>query len=397
MLAAAACALTAGAPAGATQHLVAPGQDWQQLQNRLRPGDEVILMPGRHLPASFEQIIGLPGQPVTIRSLDPARPVDIDANRDGIRIKVAAHLVIKDLRINNATLSGITIGIVPVSKLDIAELQTSPNITIQNVGVRRVGPEGQRHGIALVAVDRGLIDNCWVEGWGGSAIELVQCRTVTVTRSRFKGLEDHGQLHGVRMRGGCDRITIQLCRFEDAGERVVSFGAGTTDINRHPPPAQPATGRGAAPAAAMLTEVVRSSLEHCQIVNGRIPIAFIHADDCIARNNTIVRPRHAVLAMLIEQKSPHYSPGRRNVFGSNIISWDQGDLKRYAEIDQGADVSSFITEDNLWWSNEPLDRRERLGAIPGKTIGTQIVDIDPKLDEEFKVTMETAAAFGAHR
>ena len=36
--------------AGATQHLVSPGEDLELLDERLKPGDEIILMPGQHRP-----------------------------------------------------------------------------------------------------------------------------------------------------------------------------------------------------------------------------------------------------------------------------------------------------------------------------------------------------------
>ncbi len=36
-----------------TQHLISPGEDVRGLSKQIRPGDEVLLLPGRHDPAVF--------------------------------------------------------------------------------------------------------------------------------------------------------------------------------------------------------------------------------------------------------------------------------------------------------------------------------------------------------
>lgn len=42
----------------ADQHLVSSGQEWSRLAGVVRPGDEIVLLPGVHRPAT---LFGLPG------------------------------------------------------------------------------------------------------------------------------------------------------------------------------------------------------------------------------------------------------------------------------------------------------------------------------------------------
>lgn len=292
-----------GASALAVQRLVAPGQEWQTLAPDIKPGDQIILMPGRHRPAVFESLVGQPGRPITIRSADPANPSEIQAEQEGLRINRAAHLVVKDLNINQATVNGICLG-EPGDSPEPGHV--SSNIQLRNIGVFRTGPRGQRHGLLIARSSEVHIENCRIEGWGGSGIELVACRDVTVRRCRLKGLDDHGQINGIRVRAASQRVQIEQCRLEDAGQCALSAG-GLSDLREFQPPITSSAASGSACEASQV------QMENCTIVGGQIAIAFINANDCLARNNTIVRPRRCVMALLDQHDDPRISPGRRNV------------------------------------------------------------------------------------
>ena len=113
------------------------------------------------------------------------------------------------------------------------------------------------------------------------------------------------------------------------------------------------------------------------------------------RNNTLLRPRRCAFALLQQSPDLRVKPTGRNTFGNNLISWQTGDLKRLVEIDDGANSTAFVLEPNMWWSDEPLETRRKLGQFPGKQPAAQIFDVDPKLDKAFKATEPTAQAYGA--
>src|SRR5262245_27377946 len=383
----------------ATQLPVKPGSDWAALATRVKPGDEIILMPSKHRDATFESLMGTADRPITIRGADPQSPPLIEARLEGLRIKRAAHLVIKDLQIVGGTVSGMTLGDRPSSDpaggaladpgnqhTTSDELQSLGNIAITNVSIKRVGPRGQRHGLSLTGLVNVRLDGCLIEGWGGSGIEIVACRDVSILRCTLRGLHDHGQVHGMRARAGTDRVQIESCIIEHAGERSVSMG-GASELGEFRSLPEKPEGK--------LFEASRINVERCVIIGSRCPIVFVNADDCLVRNNTIIRPRKCVMALLAEQQDPRFTPGVRNVFGLNLIYWEPGDVDRFAEVRSREAAATFLMEENLWWSGEDEQKMNRLGPLPGKTLSPQTMDVDPQLQQDTKPANPAAKAFGA--
>jgi hypothetical protein len=392
--------------ASAAQHLINPGDDWQSKVGKFRPGDEIILMPGRHRPASFDRLAGTAEAPIIIRGASPQKPSIIASQLDGIRVKEGAHLVIQDLQISGGSASGIWIGAAqPESETQAAEpdavltprlgasndkvrTQRARDILIRNVSISKIGPRGQRHGIFLTGFVDVRIDGVRIEGWGGSAIELLACEDVAITKSQFRGIEDHSQNCGVRARAGCDRVNISGCRFENAGDFVISMGGKSNPEDFVPPIPADA-------ASASLAEATRVQVEHCTIIGGLCAAAFIHAEHCNVQANTIVRPRRCALGLLNDSPDVRIKPTGPNVFGANLVFWQAGDIVRLAEVAEGVNGDALVLEPNLWWSNESLEDRRKLGPLPGKDAMEQQFDLDPKLDKNFKPTVPAARAFGA--
>ncbi len=364
------------------QHLISPGGDWQQLASRIRPGDEIILMPGRHRPAAFESLVGTPDQPIVIRSVDPARPAEIVAEREAIRITRASHLVIRDLIITGGTISGITIG-----SSDYNPQQPDVNIQIRNVRITRIGPRGQRHAIALMNINHITIEQCSIEGWGGSAVELVACEDAVIEDCRFVGLEEHSQFNGVRVRAGSMRVSIDGCHFERAGERAICVG-GASDLNefRRPP------AKDAKPGTHF--EAVNVQVNRCLIISSPCAVAFVNSDNGVVRRSTIVRPRDCAVAVLSEQTDPRFNPGQSNVFGQNLITWQKGENRRMVVLDEAAAPNGLYVEANLWWSPELAQQREKLDSIPGRIMAPQVTDLDPELNEDYRPMNAAVGEFG---
>ncbi len=101
----AALMLGAGESATGTQHLVAPGHDWVSVAARVRPGDQIVLMPGRHRPGTLKGLEGTWAKPIIIGGLSPDNPAIIVAERYGIRLRRPRHLILQNLRITGATRS----------------------------------------------------------------------------------------------------------------------------------------------------------------------------------------------------------------------------------------------------------------------------------------------------
>ncbi len=377
--------LTPTAPAAGTQHLVSPGNSWEHLADRARPGDRIILLPGRHRPASFNGLQGAPGKPIRIGGLDPSNPGIVMAGREGLRFQQPQHLVIENLIITGATMRGLVINGGP-GQGETREPWPA-HVTLRNVTVQRTGPRGDRHAIDLTGLSDLQIEDCHVEGWGGAGINLVGCHTVTISKCTIKGLADHSQSVGIMMRGGCTGVRITDCVIEGATERGVSIG-GRTDVAdfwpRMPDDAPPGSRFEARDVTVL----------RCVLVGSECPVAFVSCDDAFVRYSTIVRPRRWATCMIKENDDARVAPPHHAVLGNALIVWEPGDLEQSVHIGEGIDPKPLYLEANLWWSPEPL---EQLLDLPGIRHRPQITSIDPKLDERLRPTEKRAWGFGAHR
>lgn len=385
-------------PAWAVQHLISPGDNWQDLAAKLRPGDEIILMPGNHKPATFEGIAGEAGKPIVIRGVDAEHPGLIVADREGLRLNRPRHVLIQDVIVTGAKLNGIVIDFPRVTTVpgESESVQESDlldgvwwraDVTLRNVTVERTGPTGQRQAVRLAGVSNIEIEQCRIEGWGGAAIEMVGCREVTVQSCRFNGLEGFSQMGGIVMRAGTREVVIERNRFDNAGEFVVAMG-GVSDRPHFRPPVRP-------DEPGPRFEAIEIAVSECVFVGGGCTVVFANADGCSFRSNTVVRPKSFVMNLRADQRDKPFAPSQRHVFSSNLIVWEPGDLQKFALVMPGVVGERFIMEQNLWWSKESSEDRAKLGGLPGKQAFEQVWDIDPDLDEHMKPQTEAAKVYGA--
>ena len=84
----------------AKQHLVRAGSNWEMLEKKLRPGDEIILMPGVHRAATLDNLRGTEARPIVIRSVDPRLGAKIRAEGYGLRLVNPRHVRVENLIID---------------------------------------------------------------------------------------------------------------------------------------------------------------------------------------------------------------------------------------------------------------------------------------------------------
>ncbi len=92
-----------------TQFLIGPGKKWEEMVARAKPGDEILLMPGRHTAALLEDLVGTADAPIIIRSFDPSNPVTIVAGNYGLRLIRCRHLVLENIIITGAVIHGVLV------------------------------------------------------------------------------------------------------------------------------------------------------------------------------------------------------------------------------------------------------------------------------------------------
>jgi hypothetical protein len=374
-----------GAPAAATQHLIKPGEDWGRLSGRLRAGDEVILMPGRHRPGMLADAVGKAGKPIVIRGLDATRPAVIEGDRYGLRLIEPRHVELRDLTIQGGTISGVH-----ASPAEKASARAGP-LALERVTILEIGPKGLRHGLALDRIEGVRVQECTFEAWGGFAIEVVASRNVSIDGCRMRGRDGFGQMGGVRLRAGTDRATVMNCRFENAGPDAIVLGGGSK-----PEEFLPALSESAAESSA--SEVSSVQVEMNLFVGCGCAVAMSSVDRGTVRQNTIIDATRAVISLRHDHDDPRFIPLRSCSFGSNLVTWQPGRLERFQEAVEGTEPSQLFLEQNLWWCPGLDDtERARLMPFPGTGSTSQVTTVDPLLDADLKPRAREARPFGAAR
>jgi len=373
-----------------TQHLVRAGEAWENLGPRLKPGDEILLLSGRHKPAVLDNVRGTIERPIIIRSLDPKNPAIIAAKRYGIRLFGVDHVRLSDITITGATIHGLSLEGPPAVSPSDPDARPAPmtgHVRISGITVNDTGPRGLRHAISIKWLANVEIDGCRVNGWAGSGIEIIGCEDVKITECHLEGSPDHQEMSGIRVRAASRQVQIKACTFVDTGDQGVCVGG-----NSKPGDLREGLSPTAEPGSAF--EAFRVRISRCIFRGGQCAVAYVNSVETMTRHCTIVRPRRAVLSIRHEQQDPRFSGNDRCTFGSNLITWQPGDVTAFAHVGQGADASGLNLEQNLWWSSDLAAVMGALGTFPGTIQFPQVTDLDPALDENLRPTVVAAELFG---
>ena len=381
----AACALLPSAGAFATQHLIDAGKDWQKITEMIRPGDEVLLLPGEHKQAVLDGWHGSAEKPITIRGLDPANP---PVFRAPIALLNPRHLVLENLIFDRCEHTAILLGPGAAASDIAGGDETIGYVTIRNLRITNTGTKPSARVIEISGLSNVFISDCAFSGWSGRAVDVVGCRDVTISGCTFTGMEKYDPELTVAVRGGSRDVTITSCRFERAGQMcAISLGGRT-------PMAQFADASVSSDTSGQLSEASQCRIVECYFIDQPCPVLMAHADRCAVRSCTIVRPQRFVFALLSLQASDRIARNRRPTFGSNLIVWTAGELTGIFRIDQANRGVDLVLESNLWWSEEPAEARGRLVPTIGADIWPQTLDVNPRLDERHRPKNDAATMFG---
>lgn len=385
------CAALALALCGTAQaqHVVEPGRDWSHAAGRAGPGDVIVLAPGVHRPAIIDGLEGTPDRPIVIRGAGPDAPARIDAARSnfGLMLRRPRHVVIQDIVITNAAGNGVNAD--DGAGHDAPGDPWPADLTLRRVAVERTGPRGNTDGIKLSGLRAVRVEDCRVEGWGGSAIDMVGCHEVSITGCTFRGLPDHDQSSGVQAKGGSRDVRVVECRFENAGQRAVNIG-GSTGL----PYFRPAVPADAAPGTLFEAEDV--IVERCVFVGGDCAVAFVNSRRGVVRRCTISGTNRWVFRLLRENNDPRFGPSEGGVVEGCLVIWPGPPPRSFVNVGPGTSPDTFRFGTNLWWwaGAEGRDADRLLNSLPGERVHDQQV-FDPHTDDQPLPAHPDAKNFGA--
>lgn len=295
---------------------------------RLADGDTLRIAPGEY--PGGHHLSGV--AQLTITALDPENPPLFVGGGNAWHFSRCPGLIVTHLRTRGQTGNGFNLddggdGEHPVE-----------GITLSNLEIREVGPQGNHDGIKGSGLINLTIRDCLVEGWGGQGIDLVGCHRSLITGCRFVGKEGFSASAGVQLKGGCSEIVVENCHFLNAGERPLNLG-GSTGLDYFRP-------RGAKYEAANL--IARENV----IEGGLCAAAFVGVDGAEFSDNTILFPQRWIFRMLQETTEPGFAPCRNVRVKGNRIVFRRGEIRSDVNIGGGTAPETFVFEENHWFAED---------------------------------------------
>ncbi|HEY0075453.1 MAG TPA: right-handed parallel beta-helix repeat-containing protein [Abditibacteriaceae bacterium] len=318
----------------------------------VKAGQKIIILPGIYEGGFYaENLRGTPNNPIIITGFQD-RPALFKGGGNGLHIAGAEYLEVRDLKIEGARNNGLNI--------DDGGVYTRPSryITLKNLQISNIGPQGNHDGMKLSGVDDFRIENCRLENWGtdsGSGIDMVGCHKGVITKNTFMHQSDPRTTggSGVQAKGGCRDIQIQNNRFENAGHRAVNIG-GSTGLEFFRPPLN-----DAAQWPNGKHEAQNITVEGNVFIGSLAPLAFVGVDGARVRFNTIYHPGQWALRILQETNEVGFVPSRNGIFSDNIVVFRAGQwIEGGVNIGPKTAPETFEFARNFWF-NEDNPARSR--------------------------------------
>lgn len=369
-------------PALAEIHEVHPGDEWSALIDRVRPGDEIVLLEGEHVPASFTGLRGEPNRPIVIRPAKPGALASIKPGREAIKFVDCAHVRIERIEVRDARRAGFLV--------EATAPGGSRDIGFSDVLVVGVKGLAEQAGVVVrdaaeVGVRRSRFENCV-----GAGILVENSDGVTIEQVQVIARRQSPMQAGIEFAGRCDRPSVLRASISGAVETAFAIGLRApvqAGAAAQPETAEPET---AAPQVRQLTIVDSRSRGSARAID------FGSCEECLVRNSSFIDTREEVHRVSLPPKGHRAGTLRLR---DNLVAWSPGVLRRLAFVVDGSDPSHVEFGPNLWWSEELPAALPRLGVEGTVFTGTiatpQTLDLNPVLDNYGYPTADAAKRFGA--
>ena len=272
---------------------------------------------------------------LTVEALDPNDPPLFKGGKNAWQFSRCDRLTLRHLRISGQTNNGLNID-------DGGSNQkATQDVTIEDVSISDIGPRGNHDGIKCSGIDKLLIRNCRIHGWGGQAIDLVGCHDVRITGCLILGKPDFEGTAGVQAKGGCEKVLVESCHFVQAGMRPLNVG-GSTGLPYFRP-------LGANYEARNIT-VTRN------VISGSpCAAAFVGVDGAEFTDNTVLHPEKWVFRILQETRIDGFIPCRNVLIRDNTIVVKRAQISTEINIGEGTNPETFRFENNRWVATDQGD------------------------------------------
>ena len=360
---------------------VSTTQELRVAMAQAQPGQTVRIKSGTYDGGvHLKDIHGEKSRPITLSGLDPKNPPRFVGGVSGLQFSDISHVVIENLSVTGCTGNGINID-------DGGTIDTpSHDVVLRKVTVTKL-PKGNHDAIKLSGVDRFRVEDCRLEEWGGSGIDMVGCHDGVIVRCQLI----NGGDSGVQCKGGTSGIQIESCRFESFGQRGVNIG-GSTGLEFF----RPALSKMKPDEKYEARDI---TVQGCTFVKGGSPIAFVGVLGSTVSRNTFIEPGRWIVRILQETREKGFVPSQKGVFTDNLVAfrstnWSAGGFN----VGSGTAPETFSFARNFWicidapQSSRPQCPTPEVGGVYGED--PQFVDFE---GGDFNVNVKSPAKnMGAH-
>jgi hypothetical protein len=317
------------------------------------PGTEIVVHAGNYAPDQFLEIQGAEGAPIWIGGADgEPRPI-IDGGGEALHLTRPRYIILHDLEISGATSNGINID----DGGDYADPEAARFIGMRRLSIHDVGQGGNQDCLKLSGLnDFFVVDSEFSRcggGGSGSGVDHVGCHRGTIARNSFSDISGNA----VQCKGGSADLEIRHNRMIETGERAVNMGGSTGFEFFRPPLVQPGPNAEARDIRVIANE----------IVGGNAALAFVGCVDCLAADNTIIRPHNWILRILqetVDADGYTFTPASGGVLRNNLVVFDRADLSTYINIGGNTDPASFTFANNLWYAVDDPSQSDPAADLP---------------------------------
>ncbi len=321
------CLLLSASQAGEIR--VADSAQLREATTHLAPGTTLLLEPGVYQGGLYlSDLAGTEIAPVVIQGADAnAPPVFRGGGGQAFHFADCSHIILRSIRVEGFPGNGINID-------DGGSFETpAHHITLENVTILEIGPEGNHDALKMSGVDHFRMRNCHFEAWGGSGIDMVGCHHGVVEDCTFVGREGFEQSNAVQLKGGTADVLVQCCLFRNAGQRCINLG-GSTGLPFFRPRVQG-------------YEATNITIAGNRFEGGLSPVVWVTADGGHVHHNTIVLPEKWVLRILQETTDPQFAPCHGGIFEDNLVFYDSR-VQIFVNIGPRTASETFVFRRNAW-------------------------------------------------
>jgi len=313
---------------GADEISIRNTSELRQAITHVRPGATIALQPGHYAGGIYlSSVSGTDNAPITIEAANPNDPPIFSGGGQAMHLSDCNHIILRNLKVMGFPSNGINID-------DGGSYETpAHHITLENLTILQIGPKGNHDALKMSGVDHFVVRGCYIEGWGGSGIDMVGCHHGIVEDCTFVGRNGFEQSNAVQLKGGTEHILVQTSLFKNAGQRAINLG-GSTGLQFFRPQVRDYEARNITIAGN-------------RFIGSMAPISWVTADGGSVHHNTIVLPKKWILRILQETKDARFKPCHGGIFENNLIVFDSR-AEVFVNIGPGTYPETFVFRNNAW-------------------------------------------------